>query len=108
LSLAPTIYKVQPGDTLGRIAQQFGVSVASLQVGNGLSDASIFPNQELTIHAATGIVDPPAQGAARYQVQSGDSLYDIARRHGMTVDSLKQKNNLRSNMIHPGQSLNVN
>src|SRR5690606_23630758 len=36
MSLVPTIYKVQPGDTLGRIAQQFGVSVASLQVGNNL------------------------------------------------------------------------
>jgi membrane-bound lytic murein transglycosylase D len=108
LSLVPTIYKVQPGDTLGRIAQQFGVSVASLQVGNGLTDARIFPNQELTIHSATNIVDPPRQDAQRYQVQNGDSLYEIARRHGMTVDSLKQKNNLRDNMIHPGQSLNLN
>jgi membrane-bound lytic murein transglycosylase D len=108
LSLVPTIYKVQPGDTLGRIAKQFGVSVASLQVGNGLEGTNIFPNQELTIHSATNIVDPPNPNSQRYQVQSGDSLYDIARRHGMTVDSLKQINNLRSNMIHPGQSLNVN
>lgn len=108
LSLVPTIYKVKPGDTLGRIAQQFGVSVASLQVGNGLDGANIFPNQELTIHSATNIVDPPRPGTARYQVQQGDNLYDIARRHGMTVDNLKQMNNLRSNMIHPGQSLNVN
>ncbi len=107
MSLVPTIYKVQPGDTLGRIAQQFGVSVASLQVGNGLTDPTIFPNQELTIHSATNIVDPPRQGAARYQVQSGDNLYDIARRHGMTVDSLKQINGLRNNMIHPGQNLTV-
>lgn len=108
LSLVPTIYKVQPGDTLGRIAQQFGVSVASLQVGNNLDGTKIFPNQELTIHSATNIVDPPRQDNQRYQVQSGDNLYEIARRHGMTVDSLKQINNLRSNMIHPGQSLNVN
>ncbi len=107
LSLSPTVYKVQPGDTLGRIAQQFGVSVSSLQVGNNLDGATIFPNQELTIHAATGIVDPPRPGA-QYQVQSGDNLYEIARRHGMSVDSLKQINGLRSNMIHPGQSLNVN
>ncbi len=108
LSLAPTVYKVQPGDTLGRIAQQFGVSVSSLQVANSLDGSTIFPNQELTIHAATGIVDPPPAGSARYQVQSGDNLYEIARRHGMSVDSLKQMNGLRSNMIHPGQSLNVN
>lgn len=108
LSLVPTIYKVQSGDTLGTIAQRFGVSVASLQTGNGLDDTTIFPNQELTIHSATNIVDPPQSGANRYQVQSGDNLYDIARRYGMSVDNLKQMNNLRSNMIHPGQSLNVN
>ncbi|MGP1609630.1 MAG: LysM peptidoglycan-binding domain-containing protein, partial [Burkholderiales bacterium] len=108
LSLVPTIYKVQPGDTLGRIAQQFGVSVASLQVGNGLEGSTIFPNQQLTIHSATNIVDPPRPGTALYQVQQGDSLYEIARRHGMSVDNLKQRNGLRNDVIHPGQSLSVN
>ena len=107
MSLAPTIYKVKPGDTLGTIARQFGVSVAALQTGNGLVGTTIFPNQELTIHSATNIVDPPPSGANRYQVQRGDSLYDIARRHGMSVDSLKQMNKLRDNMIHPGQNLLV-
>lgn len=108
LSLVPTIYKVRPGDTLGRIAQQFGVSVNSIQTGNNLAGTQIFPNQELTIHSATNIVDPPRPGTAMYQVQRGDNLYEIARRHGMSVDSLKQLNGLRDNMIHPGQSLQVN
>lgn len=108
MSLVPTIYKVRSGDTLGRIAQQFGVSVNSLQAGNNLNGTTIFPNQELTIHSATNIADRPQPGAARYQVQRGDSLYEIARRHGMSVDSLKQINGLRSNMIQPGQSLTVN
>jgi membrane-bound lytic murein transglycosylase D len=107
LSLVPTIYKVQPGDTLGRIAQQFGVSVASLQAGNRLDGATIFPNQELTIHSATNIVDPPRPGTALYQVQRGDNLYEIARRHGMSVDNLKLRNGLRNDMIHPGQNLSV-
>lgn len=107
LNLAPTIYKVKSGDTLGSIARQFGVSVAALQTGNRLAGSTIFPNQELTIHTATNIVDPPKPGANRYQVQQGDSLYDIARRHGMSVDALKQMNRLRDNMIHPGQNLMV-
>lgn len=107
LSLAPTIYKVKPGDTLGSIARQFGVSVNALQTGNSLAGTTIFPNQELTIHTATSVVDPPKPGANRYQVLQGDSLYDIARRHGMSVDALKQMNKLRDNMIHPGQNLMV-
>jgi LysM repeat protein len=108
MSLVPTIYKVRPGDTLGRIAQQFGVSVNSIQVGNNLGGTTIFPNQELTIHSATNVAAAPQPGTARYQVQRGDNLYTIARRHGMSVDSLKQLNGLNDNTIHPGQSLQVN
>jgi membrane-bound lytic murein transglycosylase D len=107
LSLAPTIYKVKSGDTLGSIARQFGVSLNALQSNNNLNGTTIFPNQELRIHTATTIVDPPKPGATRYQVQQGDNLYDIARRHNMSVDSLKQKNQLNDNVIHPGQALLV-
>jgi membrane-bound lytic murein transglycosylase D len=107
-SLVPTIYRVQRGDTLGAIAQRFGVSVSSIQAGNRLDGTRIFPNQELTIHSATNIVDPPQPGTAQYQVQHGDSLYEIARRFGMSVDTLKQLNGLNDNMIRPGQNLQVN
>lgn len=108
LSLVPTIYQVQPGDTLGSIAHRYGVSVASIQQGNNLQGSLIFPKQNLTIHSATNIVDPPQPGTTQYQVQHGDSLYEIARRFGMTVDGLKQLNRLNNDLIRPGQSLQVN
>src|SRR5690606_35089627 len=104
LNLVPTIYKVQAGDTLGAIAQRYGVSVASIQQNNRLQGTTIFPNQELTIHSATNIVDPPQPGTRLYQVQHGDSLYEIARRFNMSVDTLKQLNGLNGNLIHPGQN----
>jgi LysM repeat protein len=40
-----------------------------------------------------------------YTVRSGDTLYGIARRFGLTVEQLKQLNGLRSNTIRPGQKL---
>ena len=40
-----------------------------------------------------------------YTVQKGDTLYSIARRYNMTVDSLKEYNGLRSNDIDIGQRL---
>src|SRR5690606_31873636 len=58
LSLVPTIYQVEPGDTLSTIARRYGVSVASIQQGNNLQGTTIFPKQNLTIHSATNIVDP--------------------------------------------------
>jgi len=108
LSLVPTIYQVQAGDTLGSIAHRYGVSVASIQQVNNLRGTMIFPKQNLTIHSATNIVDPPQPGTTQYQVQHGDSLYEIARRFGMSVDGLKQLNRLNNDLIQPGQSLQVN
>ena len=44
---------------------------------------------------------------ATYVVQSSDTLYGIARRHGVSVSALKKLNNLRSDTIHPGQILKL-
>ena len=45
--------------------------------------------------------------ASTYTVQSGDTLFSIARTHGITVDELKRLNNLGSNEIRLGQQLEV-
>ncbi len=46
-----------------------------------------------------------AQSAPRYVVKKGDTLYSIARLHGITVSDIKNLNNLTSNTIHAGQEL---
>lgn len=43
----------------------------------------------------------------QYRVRNGDSLWDIAKAHGTTVDRLKQENNLRGSRIYAGQLLKV-
>lgn len=42
-----------------------------------------------------------------YKVRRGDSLWDIARRHGTTVDRLRAENRIRGNRIMAGQTLKV-
>jgi len=42
-----------------------------------------------------------------YTVQKGDTLSGIAARHGTSVSALKRSNNLRSDVIRPGQKLTV-
>ena len=42
-----------------------------------------------------------------YTVATGDSLYEIAKKHGTTVELLKTVNALKSDVIHPGDSLKV-
>lgn len=40
-------------------------------------------------------------------VRKGDSLYEIAKRHGTTVENLRKKNKLKGNLIKPGDKLRV-
>ncbi|MBL7149661.1 MAG: LysM peptidoglycan-binding domain-containing protein [Candidatus Cloacimonetes bacterium] len=40
-------------------------------------------------------------------VKKGDTLYDIARKYKTTVARIKSLNNLRSNIIYPGQKLKL-
>jgi len=42
-----------------------------------------------------------------YRVRSGDTLWGIAKRHGVTVSRLRTLNELRSSTIHPGEQLLV-
>lgn len=46
-------------------------------------------------------------GAVYHTVEKGDTLYNISRRYGITVDALKQLNNMIDNNIKIGQSLRV-
>jgi LysM repeat protein len=42
-----------------------------------------------------------------HTVMRGDTLGAIARRYSLSVEELKQRNGLGSNLIHPGQRLRV-
>ncbi len=52
--------------------------------------------------------DAQAAGAKVHKVESGHSLWRIARRYGVTVDALRQKNGLEEGTpIRPGQRLEI-
>ena len=50
---------------------------------------------------------PPNSNTDKYIVKRGDTLYSIARRFGITVDKIKQLNNLKDNNISVGQTLKL-
>lgn len=47
----------------------------------------------------------PLGGERTHTIQSGDTLYNISRRYGVTVDQLRQRNGLTGDMIRVGQQL---
>lgn len=57
--------------------------------------------------AASPTPAPTVAAGGQYTVQSGDTLYSIARRHGVSVDALKAANNLTSNIIYAGMKLTI-
>jgi N-acetylmuramoyl-L-alanine amidase len=98
-------YTVRPGDSLYIIAQRHGVSVAQLKSANGLTSDYIYPGQKLSI--PTSGTKAPQGGQSTYVVKNGDTLYKIAQAHGISVQSLKAANNLKSDTIYVGQALTI-
>ncbi len=104
-SSSGTQYVVKAGDSLWRLSTQFGVSIAAIRSANGLVSDALHVGQKLTIpgsHSGGG-----QSGSTTYTVKSGDSLYLIAQRFGITVNQIRQLNGLSSNTIYVGQTLKV-
>jgi LysM repeat protein len=111
-------YVVVSGDYLGKIAKQFGMSVAELKSLNGLTSDRIYVGDKLKVSGQTTVVTPPANNtvapppvvtdtSAEYIVKSGDYLGKIAKQFGMSVAELKSLNGLTSDMIYVGDKLKV-
>ena len=116
VSKANGTYTVKAGDTLYGISRKFGMSLSQLISSNGISTSSIIrPGQTLRVvggEASVTVVRTSTSTArtsgGNYVVQSGDTLYSIARRSGMSLNSLLTLNGLsQSSIIYPGQSLTV-
>ena len=106
-------YRIKAGDTLSHIARDYNMTVSSLKALNNLKSDTIYVGQTLKIKAeaskpnpAPKPVETPTTGT--YKVKSGDTLSHISRANNMTVATLKQLNNLRSDLIFIGQTLKVN
>lgn len=99
-------YVVKSGDTLWSIAKKYGVSVDELKEKNNLTSNALSINQVLLIPTVLEEV-PEEETGEYYTVVSGDTLYSIANKYGLTVDELKSLNNLSSNLLSIGQRLLV-
>jgi len=99
----PDSYRVRRGDSLWSISRSLGVAMVDLRIANGLSSDRIYPGQLLQVPSN----EVRMAGGYAYQVQPGDSLWEIARAHSTSVRRIRQENGLRSDRIRPGQVLTV-
>lgn len=96
-------YVVKSGDNLYAIARKYNTTVNEIKSLNNLGSDILSVGQILKIPTVT----PSQEQEETYIVQSGDSLYSIARKFNTTVDNIKALNNLSSNLLNIGQILIV-
>lgn len=71
---------------------------------------SLFPEPYMRYLAAKGVSGSSTKGdvaLAKYRVRGGDSLWEIAKRHGTSVASLKRANGMSSSRLKPGMMLEI-
>ncbi|KIL43102.1 C40 family peptidase [Jeotgalibacillus campisalis] len=101
------IYKVKSGDTLWSIAAQYSTTVRAIQSLNELTSDLIVTHQMLKVPQTYAVPAEQAKVSQTYTVTGGDTLFSIANLYGMTVDQLKEINQLSGNKLLPGQELKV-
>jgi membrane-bound lytic murein transglycosylase D len=97
-------YKVRSGDFLGRIAQKHGVTVSQIKRWNRMRSNTIKIGQRLKI-VTRGTAIASAKSSRTYKVRSGDSLWEISKKHGLSINELKKLNPKKSQGLKPGMTL---
>lgn len=97
------IYIVKPGDTLYSIAKLTGTTVDKIKLLNNLTNDTLSIGQQLKI--PTNIIEETDYIV--YQVKPNDTLYSIARIYDTTVNAIKSYNNLTSDLLTIGQTLQI-
>lgn len=99
-STSNNVYTVQKGDSLYSIARKYNVDVNALKQANNLSSNLLSIGQVLIIPTGT-------EDYILYKVVSGDSLYSIAKKYGITMQEIMDFNNLGSTILTVGQVLKI-
>jgi LysM repeat protein len=71
---------------------------------------TLFPKPYMRYLAGKGVREQTVLASSEtrsYRVGRGDSLWEIARRHGTSVTSIKKANGIRSSRLQPGQVLEI-
>lgn len=113
----PVEHVVQPGDTFWGLAVESGCSVDEIKRASGIQSDIIYPGQTLLIppcgddapevQAAPTPTRPDQAVAGEYTVEPGDYLERIAIEHGCSVSELMAANDMRSDVIYAGRTLQI-
>lgn len=123
-------YKVKSGDNLSSISRKFGVSTENLKTWNGISDVGKIKAGDILFVSKPSDLPTPKESAAKtakksvkksaepssaaektegfsYTVQSGEALWDISRKFGVTIEEIVEWNHKNSTKVKAGEVLKI-
>ena len=93
-------YTIKDGDSLYSIANKYNITV------NDLIDYNALPSMVITVGDVIKIPKGKTPNTDNiYTVKPGDTLYRIANMYDVSIEELKNYNNLTSNILSIGQKL---
>ena len=101
------IYTVKPGDTLSKIAREYGTTVNEIvSLNPSIKNPNlIYPGEQFTIKNNG---NSNTSNTIIYTVVSGDTLSQIASKYNTTVSNLVAINNISNpNLIYPGEKITI-
>lgn len=116
-------YTVKSGDSVWKIANDHGISMNQLTQWNNIKNNFVYPGQQLIVSnggsssstttntdnasSSSNNAVNTAESGTKYTVKSGESVWSVANKHGISMNQLIQWNNIKNNFIYPGQELVV-
>ena len=101
------IHTVKSGENLSIIAKKYQCTVTNLKEWNNLKSTKLSIGQKLKVY-------PPAKtsgsdkGSITHTVKSGDNLWDISKKYGVSVEQIKKLNGLTDkSVLKIGQKLKI-
>jgi len=116
------IYRVRPGDYLGKIARKYHTSVSKIKRWNHLRSDRLRVGQKLKIYSRYAVAtsgtkkkksktkqeQPPTGNYVTYRVKPGDTLWNISQKFKVSLSELLKWNKMKSNQkLKPGMKIKI-
>ncbi len=114
-----TTHIIKSGESLGIIAEKYGVTVRDIKNWNGIRKNKIISGQKLEIYISPDTAEKSDvkiksdskeinnKNYVEYKVKKGDTLFRIASQYNVTIDQLKKWNNFKDDNIDIGQIIKI-
>jgi phosphate transport system substrate-binding protein len=95
------------GSNFGKVTSDAYVSYARLAIAKTTAKASKPAGIDSKLAGKKKVAEMERKPARSYRVAAGETLYSIARKHGVDVTQIRSWNNLKDNTVRTGQVLRI-